>query len=89
MKMKRNYVAVTTNGECIKFETGLGLNIYSKRKNIELAVVYSAGKYPCGISTKFQTWNGKDHGIFNPYIPDARINRTPEDCIKEILNNCN
>ena len=91
MMIKKQYCAVKTNGECIKFETGLTLGRYQMRHNLnDLAVVYvNADKeYPCSIYTGFDTWNGKDNGIFEQYKADARVNRTPKQCANLILSLC-
>lgn len=91
MMTKKLYCAVKQNGECIKFETGLTFGLYEKRHNLnDLAVVYgNAGTdRPYSIYTGFETWNGKDHGIFEEYVADARINRTPKKCVKLILSKC-
>lgn len=91
MMVKKQYCAVKTNGECIKFVTGLTLGLYKIRHNLtDLAIVYqnSDTDFPCSIYTGFDSWNGKDHGAFELYRADARINRTPKDCANFILANC-
>lgn len=65
----------------------------SKQKKIMLqngirpAVMY--GTWFEGITTGFQTWNGHNNGVFEKYLADARINRTPEQCVEAIIQGSN
>lgn len=80
------HCGVEMDGTCVVFRWGLSLSIYAHRRNIKFAVLYYNINNPVAISTGVDLWNGKDHGIFEPYLADARIKRTPEMCVDLICS---
>lgn len=82
---------VTDKGEpmIIKF-TSSNSNEYRKimkQNGITPAVIYS-GLHFNGITSGVETWNGYNHGIFEKYVPDDRINKTNQSCVESIIQDC-
>ena len=91
MKNNTQVAAVTQEGKClvVNFTDHRIRNmvtVVSKLKTvgIKLAILYIG---ETAIGTGFSTWNGTNNGIFEQYEADARIGRTNQHCIDNIISN--
>jgi len=80
----KEFTGIEADGTKVFWTSGMSMTVFCKRHHIEMAVCFKkSGNSCCQIYTP-STWNGKDHGIVEGYISDARIGRTSQMCFDKI-----